>query len=115
MYPVPPQRRARWRCRQCGAERAAAWRRRRRAVAWATQLHWCKEFLSNRPQTVNCRSGKSLLAACTQIVQHSRAEAGATLFRPIEKVSKETDVHSGDVFMRKFHVSQHPQVYLVAL
>jgi hypothetical protein len=30
---VPAERGARWRCRQCGAESAAAWRRRRKAAA----------------------------------------------------------------------------------
>ena len=30
---VPAECGTRWRCRQCGAERAAAWRHRRRAVA----------------------------------------------------------------------------------
>ena len=56
-----------------------------------------------------CSSGKSLLAACTlvQNIQHSRAEARATLFRPIEKVPKETYIHSCNTFMREPHVSQH--------
>ncbi len=30
---VPAERGTRWRCRRCGAERAAAWRRRRSAAA----------------------------------------------------------------------------------
>jgi hypothetical protein len=72
---------------------------------------WCKDSLSNgsgRGRSI-CSSGKSVLAACTlvQNIQHSRAEARATLFRPIEKVPKETDVHSGNTFMREPHVSQH--------
>ena len=70
---------------------------------------WRKESLSNRSGRgrSTCSSGKSVLAACTlvQNIQHSRAEARATLFRPIEKVPKETYVHSGN--MRESHVSQH--------
>ena len=56
-----------------------------------------------------CSSGKSVLVACTlvQSIQHSRAEVRATLFRPIEKVPKETYVHSGNTFMRESRVSQH--------
>src|SRR6266853_1498962 len=52
-------------------------------------------------------SGSAVPAACTlvQNIQHSRAEARVTLFRPIEKVSKETHVHSGNTFMREY--SQH--------
>ncbi len=30
---VPAERGTRWRCRQCGADRAAAWRRKRTAAA----------------------------------------------------------------------------------
>jgi len=63
----------------------------------------------------SCRTGRAAVgqlavaaspfsrrARLSKNFQHSRAEARATLFRPIEKVPKETYVHSGNTFMREF-------------
>src|SRR5207253_2633091 len=42
------------RCRQCGAERAAAWHHRRRAVAQATLLHGARSSCrTGGPRSVN--------------------------------------------------------------
>ena len=57
----------------------------------------CKELLSNRSGRgrSTCSSGKSVLAVCTlvQNMQHSRAEARATLFRPIQTVPKASPMY----------------------
>ena len=87
---TPAERSTRWRCRECRAERGAAWRHRRRA--WRRQLCCMVQGALVEPGRGRsaCSSGKSVLAACTlvQNIQHSRAEARATPFRPIEKVPK---------------------------
>ena len=75
-----------------------------------------------------CSSGKSVLAACTlvQNIQHSRAEAGASLFRPIEKVSKASpSYHSicpahtarSRCFVQAFHQSprRHKELFRLGL